>query len=104
MQDHDELDYRPLANGLGHRSSRGRVAHLLCGLIARKEMSDAGQNGFELSLNLVLAGQALGLTPIHVRVALKRLGNDGLIITNRRTVRILDIERLKALADLDRIA
>lgn len=104
MRDHDKLDYTPPIKGLGRRSSRERVAHLLCALITRKETSDADQNGFKIPLNLALAGQALGLTPIHVSVTLKRLSNDGLIVVTGRTVQILDIERLRALANLDRVA
>lgn len=104
MRDYSEFAYRPPANGLGRRSSRGRVAHLLCGLIAHAEISDVDQNGFEMPLNLALAGQAVGLTPIHVSVTLKHLCIDGLIATTGRTVRILDVERLRALAELDPIA
>ena len=104
MRDHSEFAYKPPANGLGRRSSRGRIAYLLCERISRAQMSNGGQNGCEVLLNLALAGQAVGLTPIHVSVTIKRLCNDGLIATTGRTVRILDIERLRALAEIDPIA
>lgn len=101
MSDQDMYDYEGPPDGLGHRTARERIAHLLCGLRRDPAPDDAAANSIELPLSMAPIANALGLTPVHVRVTLRHLAAEGLIATTGRTVAILDVERLKTLAELD---
>lgn len=89
------------AVGLGRRSARERLAHLLCELNVRLGTFDAGKSCFELPMTQELIADTLGLTPVHVNRTLQQLRADGLIATANRRVTILDNDRLRRVADFD---
>lgn len=98
MQD-DAARHDRLATALGQRSSRGRLAFFLCELSTRDRDQ---KTGFDLPLTLTGTADTLGLTPIHLHRTFRALEADGLITSVGQTITILDIDRLKALADFER--
>ena len=65
---------------VGRRSSRQRLAHLLCELATRLEQhGHAVELGFELPLSQEQLGDATGMTAVHVNRTLGFLEDDGLI-------------------------
>ncbi len=89
------------ALGLGRRSALGRLAHLLCELSIRAGASDAGEDSFELPMTRELIADTLGLTPIHVNRTMQYLRAEGFISTAGRTMTILDLDRLRSVAEFD---
>lgn len=87
---------------IGRRNARIRLAHLLCEITLRVEMA-----GFHTGATHKLAmtsediGDALGLTPVHVTRVIKELMRVGLILRERRSISILDINGLRTLADFN---
>jgi CRP-like cAMP-binding protein len=70
---------------VGRRSSRQRLAHLLCELVTRLELhGHAVKDNFELPLTQEQLGDATGMTAVHVNRTLGSMEDDGLI---RRTGR-----------------
>lgn len=89
------------AVGLGRRSAQERLAHLLCELSVRMGTDDAGGSSFDLPLTQEVIADVLGLTPVHVNRTMRHLRTEGLIAMAGRSVTILDVERLRALADFN---
>ena len=54
--------------------------------------------GYELPMTQEQLADALGLTPVHVNRILKEFDMEGLIVRERRFVRIPDWEKLRATA------
>ncbi len=81
---------------MGQRNARQRVAHLLCELYHRLEQVDLAADG-EMPLPLTQAdlGGACGMTPEHTNRTLRGLRDAGLIESQPRLLRLLDIEQLK---------
>ena len=88
------------AVGLGRRSARQRLAHLLCELHTRTSSGPDGGD-FELPLTQEVIADTLGLTPVHINRTMHCLRADALVGTAGRKVTILDIQRLRALAEFD---
>jgi CRP-like cAMP-binding protein len=88
------------AVGLGRRSARERFAHLLCELYARVSPGSAGGD-FELPLTQEVIADTLGLTSVHINRTMQRLRADSIIGAAGRRVTVLDIGRLRAVADFD---
>jgi CRP-like cAMP-binding protein len=88
------------AVGLGRRSARQRLAHLLCELYVRVASSPAGGE-FELPLTQEMIADTLGLTPVHINRTMQKLRSGAMIAPAGRKVAILDIERLRELAEFD---
>ncbi|MFY8194112.1 MAG: Crp/Fnr family transcriptional regulator, partial [Novosphingobium sp.] len=75
--------------GLGQRTARERVSHLLCELHARLEAVGLGNDGeCDMPLTQADIGSATGLTPIHVNRVLQDLRREGIIDLARRRLRI----------------
>lgn len=86
-------------DGSAYRTSRERVAHMLCALSHKAEADSDGHVSLELPLGMTIAGHALGLTPIHFHVVMRYLAAEGLLTIAGQTITILDVERLQTLAD-----
>lgn len=86
---------------LGRRSSKERLAHLLCELGARLEERGTRPCSFALPLTQEQLGDALGLTAVHVNRTMRDLRNEGLLTLESRTVTLLDVERLRRTAGFD---
>lgn len=87
---------------VGTRPAPERVAHLLCEVGFRWEQSRLGdRTRFELPLTHEQLGACVGATPQHVSTVLRGLASRGLIERDRRTIRIVDWERLSEVAAFD---
>lgn len=74
---------------IGRRDAQARLAHLLCEVAMRLDAQGlAGPDGYDLPMTQEQLGDALGLTAVHVNRTLKTLESAGLIVRNRRHVRI----------------
>lgn len=88
--------------GLGRRSARERMAHLLCELFARLNAVGAAQPGAcALPLTQEELSDVLGLTAVHVNRTLQFLRGDGLIQLKDQRLTILDWPRLKRIGGFD---
>ena len=82
-----------LAQLLGQRDARERMARVLCRLAERLDADE-----FEWPLTQVQLAQALGITNVHVNRVLKAFRAEGLIALDRRAIR-LDRPALERIAD-----
>jgi CRP-like cAMP-binding protein len=98
----DASIFRDAIAGLGRRSARERVAHLICELAVRLDALDliAGTR-FPLPLTQAELADALGITTIHVNRVLQGLRAEGLIRKQGRQVQIEDWAALCAAGDFD---
>jgi CRP-like cAMP-binding protein len=87
---------------LGRRPSNTHLAHLICELYARLETVGLvrGQS-FELPLTQSDIADTVGLSVVHVNRMIQELRASGLIIWDRKTVTVLDIDGLRKFADFD---
>lgn len=90
-----------LAN-LARRDSTSRIAHLFCELLARQRAAGlASGNCCDLPLTQHDLADLAGITPIHTNRTLQALRAEGLIELKSKRLRILDVDRLIALAGFD---
>lgn len=96
--------FREWILNVGRRDARGRVAHLLCEIVARMRAADLidSDDGFELPMTQEQLADATGLTPVHVNRTLQALKADGLIGRAGRTISIPNWASLRAAADFNR--
>lgn len=88
--------------GVGRRTARARIAHLICELCMRLRALGLIQDHiFELPVTQAELGDALGLTPVHVNRVLQQLRRDGLIVSHGKTLVISDWNHLRQAADFD---
>jgi len=74
---------------VGSRIARSRIAHLLCELGIRQEAAGlARRDKYVLPLTQEQIGDATGLTAVHVNRVLQSLAAEGLIVRNRRSVKL----------------
>ncbi|MBR0753842.1 Crp/Fnr family transcriptional regulator [Bradyrhizobium jicamae] len=85
---------------VGRRSARGRLAHLLCELSHRLQVSADG-SGYDFPLTQQELGDVLALSTVHVNRMLQTLRSQGLIELSRSTLHIKDRHALYELADFD---
>jgi CRP-like cAMP-binding protein len=98
----DAAIHREWALSLGRRSAISRMAHLFCELLIRLEIVGlTSGNSYEFPLTQVELGESLGLTAVHVNRTLQELRRMGLIELESRRMSILDLDRLKAVAEFD---
>ncbi len=99
----EEAMLRERIVSLGRRDARGRIAYLLCELLWRHAaVGLTSGEVFQLPLTQTELGDTLGLTPVHVNRVLKGLRERGLISMSQRTLRLLDVEQLQALAGFNK--
>jgi CRP-like cAMP-binding protein len=98
----DASIFREGMAGLGRRSARERVAHLICELAVRlKTLNLIEGTRFPLPLTQSEFADALGITNVHVNRVLQTLRSDGLIRTHGKQLQIEDWPGLCAAADFD---
>lgn len=89
---------------LGRRDSYERMAHFFLELRERLGLvNGTASDSFELPLTQEELGDLLGLTVVHVNRTLRRLESSGLIVRERRRVKIADLAGLNALADYESV-
>lgn len=87
---------------LGARNARERVAHLLCEVTTRMDALNLAVRGaYPLPITQQDIGDATGLSSVHVNRVLQSLRSEGLIHTSGRALKVLDRERLCAIAAFD---
>lgn len=99
----EEAMLRERIVSLGRRDARGRIAYLLCELLWRH--TAVGLNSgevFQLPLNQTELGDTLGLTPVHVNRILKEFREQGLIAMRQRTITLLNVDELQAMAGFNK--
>ncbi len=89
------------ALSLGRRSSRERLAHLLCELSVRLEAEDGDQSCFAFPLTQEQVADALGLTPVHVNRTMQQLRAEGLIESAERIMTLPSVARLRHVSGFD---
>lgn len=97
----EEARLREWIMSLGRRSAPEKLAHLLCELHER--LSALGgvdaDDGFLLPLSQAGIADALGITGVHVNRTFGDLRRMKLVATERRRVRLLDVAKLRAMAE-----
>lgn len=86
---------------IGRRTSRERVAHLLCELMLRLGFEGASGESCRLPLTQEVIADTLGLTAVHVNRMIRSLRTEGLIELNGRTLTVKDWPFLKSVAGFD---
>ena len=87
---------------IGRRSALSRLAHLLCELYLRFEVSGLTDgSSYQLPLTQGDLADATGLTPVHVNRMLKRLRDDGIATFRGGVVSIHDWPRLQRAAEFE---
>lgn len=87
---------------LGRMSAQQRLCHLLCELGQRVVPNQAdNQISFDLPLTQEQIADTLGLTSVHVNRTLQQLRGEGLVATDRRTISIPDVAKLRGVAEFD---
>ncbi|QIK78276.1 Crp/Fnr family transcriptional regulator [Sphingomonas piscis] len=98
----DASVFREWVVNLGRRDARGRIAHLLCELMARLKASglmDSPVCDFPLTQEQI--ADATGLTPVHTNRTLQMLRRDGLINLSSSKLTILDWKKLADIGDFN---
>ena len=98
----DGAIFREWMVGMGRRSAYQRMAHLFCELLMRLKVVGLAENDtYELIATQTDLGDALGLSTVHVNRVLQQLRAEGLIVSDGKTLRISDFEKLKEVAGFD---
>ncbi|ETR76311.1 transcriptional regulator [Afipia sp. P52-10] len=98
----DAAMFRQWIVNVGQRQAPSRMAHLILELQRRLEIVGRTKgDSFRLPMTQDELADALGLTAVHVNRTAKQLRQDGLLLIQRQTVKILNKEKLKELADFD---
>lgn len=92
----DASIYREWIVNVGRRDSRAALCHLLCEFARRLEAAGlADSAGYELPMTQEQLADALGITPVHVNRLLRDLDREGMIVRDRRLVRVPNWEALR---------
>jgi CRP-like cAMP-binding protein len=98
----DAAIFREWIVNVGRRDSISRLSHLLCEIALRLEEAGlAKDRRYELPMTQEQLADCTGLTPVHVNRVLKELGRMGLIARDRRSVKILEWDRLQHIGDFN---
>jgi CRP-like cAMP-binding protein len=98
----DAAIFREWIVNVGRRDSISRLSHLLCEIALRLEEAGlAKDRRYELPMTQEQLADCTGLTPVHVNRVLKELGRMGLIARDRRSVQILEWDRLQHIGDFN---
>ncbi|TXN72026.1 helix-turn-helix domain-containing protein [Methylobacterium sp. WL6] len=96
----DEATLREWLVNVGCRSALERVAHLFCELQVRMQVVGLSEAySYDLPLTQVDLADTTGLSSVHLNRTLQELRRQGLITLRQRRLTILDLPRLKALAE-----
>ena len=84
---------------IGTRPAVNRVAHLLCGLVARLRVVGLAEiDSFDFPLTQTILADTMGMSTVHMNRSLQELKGRKLIELRRKRLTILDASRLEALA------
>lgn len=98
----DEGTLRAWIVSMGRRTSRERIAHLMCELHVRARNSGTIESDDQpIPLSQVVLADAVGLTPVHVNRILRELREEGAMTLQRGSLVIADIGRLARIAGFD---
>jgi CRP-like cAMP-binding protein len=87
---------------IGRRDALARLAHLFCELYVRlQDVGLAKDQAFALPLTQAEVGDVLSLSTVHVNRVAQELRARGLIVWDRRSVKITAWDELRALAEFD---
>ncbi|TXN67603.1 helix-turn-helix domain-containing protein [Methylobacterium sp. WL6] len=96
----DEATLREWLVNVGCRSALERLAHLFCELRIRLQVVGlAEDDSYDLPLTQLDLADTTGLSNVHLNRTLQELRRSGLIEFRGKRVRILDLPRLRALAE-----
>ena len=96
----DEATLREWLVNVGRRFAVERIAHLFCELLLRfQAVGLAPGDSCDLPVTQVDLADTTGLTSVHVNRSLKELRQKGLIELRNKRLKILDLPRLRALAE-----
>lgn len=85
---------------IGKRNAKIRLAHFLCVMQGRQARFDpAGGHCTRINLTQCILADAIGLTSVHVGRVLRQISCDRLIRLERGMVVILDLPRLREIAE-----
>jgi CRP-like cAMP-binding protein len=88
--------------GLGRKTAEQRIAHTVADLYHRLDLRaevDAESHRMPFPLTQEMLGELTGLTPVHTNRVLRKLRTDGVMVSERQGVRILDFPRLLEIAE-----
>lgn len=89
---------------LGRRKAIQKLAHFLVEIVVRLRRTNPDlDDAFPLPLSQALLADTLGLSEIHINRTLRKLRERGLVEVNAGEIRLLDRDRLQALAEFDPI-
>jgi CRP-like cAMP-binding protein len=98
----DAAIFREWIVNVGRRDSISRLSHLLCEIALRLEEAGlARDRRYELPMTQEQLADCTGLTPVHVNRCLKELSRLGLIKRDKRSVEILEWDRLRQIGDFN---
>lgn len=98
----DASIFREWVLNVGQRDAKSRIAHMLCEFVTRCSVAGLGDvESIELPLTQEQIADATGLTPVHVNRTLKSLSQEGALIGRGKRLRVLDWNRLSAIAGFD---
>jgi CRP-like cAMP-binding protein len=98
----DSAIFREWIVNVGRRDSMSRISHLLCEFTLRLEAAGlASDHRYEIPMTQEQIADCTGLTPVHVNRVLKELGRLGLIDREKRSVAIVDWDRLQHIGDFN---
>jgi CRP-like cAMP-binding protein len=93
---------REWLTSVGRRRAHARLSHLLCEIWWRLHMAGlAHDQSFDFPVTQAEVGDALGLSIVHVNRTLKVLRAEGLISPQSTRIMLLDLPRLKEVAEFD---
>lgn len=96
--------YREWILNVGRRDALVAMCHLLCEFTRRLEVAGmAHREGYDLPMTQEQLADALGITPVHVNRILRDLDERGLIIRDKRFVRVPDWGALRAVAGFNEL-
>lgn len=96
----DEATLREWLVNIGSRSAMERIAHFFCELLVRFEaVGLAIQHSYALPLTQADLADTMGLSSVHMNRSLQELRRQGLIELKGGRLSILDLPRLRALAE-----
>ncbi|HEX8626282.1 MAG TPA: Crp/Fnr family transcriptional regulator [Allosphingosinicella sp.] len=98
----DAAIFREWIVNVGRRDSISRLSHLLCEIALRLEAAGLAEDRrYELPMTQEQLADCTGLTPVHVNRVLKELGRLGLINRDKRSVEIVEWDRLQHIGDFN---
>lgn len=98
----DAAIFREWIVNVGRRDSISRISHLLCEFALRLEAAGLARGRrYEMPMTQEQIADCTGLTPVHVNRVLKELGRLGLIEREKRSVAILEWDRLQEIGDFN---